>query len=112
MAHALSERGHAEPARCRLGHREFGGARARGGRAELRTPQEGDRRGCLLSTPRKTKSSPVFPVVGQLLQRHARHITSNGHSGRQSTRAVRIEERELEAGLMSADSTTICFRAP
>jgi hypothetical protein len=43
--------------------------------------------------PRQTKSSPVFPVVGQPLQRHARHITSNGHSRQQSTGA---EERELE----------------
>ena len=55
------------------------------GRLRLRTPQEGDRRGCLLSTPQKTKFSPVFPVVGQLLQRHARHLTSNGHSGGRST---------------------------
>jgi hypothetical protein len=45
--------------------------------------------------PRKTKFSPVFPVVGQLLQRHARHIPSNGHSRRQSTRAVRIEEHPV-----------------
>ena len=48
--------------------------------------------------PRKTKSSPVFPVVGQLLQRHARHLTSNAAPAGGQRLAVRIVERELELG--------------
>ena len=48
--------------------------------------------------PRKTKSSPVFPVVGQLLQRHARHIASNAPPAGGQRLAIRIVERELEAG--------------
>ena len=68
-------------------------ARVRGRRvrSELRNRGTGVAASC--RPPRKTKSSPVFPVVGQLLQRHARHITSNGHSSRWST-VRRIEERE------------------
>jgi hypothetical protein len=56
----------------------------------MRTQQEGDRRGCLLSTPQKDEVLPRVPRRRATIQRHARHITSNGHFGRQSTRAGRL----------------------
>ena len=52
----------------------------------------GSGRGCLLLTPQKDEVLPVFPAVGQLLQRHARYIASNGQSGHESTRPVQIED--------------------
>ena len=53
-----------------------------GGSSDTPERRRGDGRGCLRSTPQKTKLSPVFPVVGQLLQRHTRYVPSNGHSSR------------------------------
>ena len=44
--------------------------------------------------PRKTKFSPVFPVIGQLLQRHARRFTSTPTTDGNATRRVRVEVRD------------------
>jgi len=46
--------------------------------------------------PQKDEVLPRVPRRRTTIQRHARHITSNGHSGRQSMRAGRIREREVE----------------
>ena len=66
-------------------------------RAESMLRQRGTGVAASCRPPRQTKSSPVFPVVGQLLQRHARHITSNGRSSRWST-VRRVEERCARGG--------------